>query len=106
MVANEVKSLADQTASATGKIGELTAAIQQEVQKAAHSISTVGDVIHQVNDIQSTITQSVDEQRRATGEISENVQRIAAGAGDDVLRVSIGLEAAEDIMADLDSAFG
>ncbi|HCK17967.1 MAG TPA: methyl-accepting chemotaxis protein, partial [Thalassospira sp.] len=28
-----------------------------------------------------TITQSVDEQRRATGEISENVQRIAAGAG-------------------------
>ncbi|WP_244271081.1 HAMP domain-containing methyl-accepting chemotaxis protein [Thalassospira sp. GB04J01] len=81
VVANEVKSLADQTASATGKIGELTAAIQQEVQKAAHSISTVGDVIHQVNDIQSTITQSVDEQRRATGEISENVQRIAAGAG-------------------------
>ncbi|WP_430475711.1 methyl-accepting chemotaxis protein [Thalassospira lucentensis] len=81
VVANEVKSLADQTASATGQIGDLTAAIQQEVQKAAHSISTVGDVIHQVNDIQSTITQSVDEQRRATSEISENVQRIAEGAG-------------------------
>lgn len=81
VVANEVKSLADQTASATGQIGDLTTAIQQEVQKAAHSISTVGDVIHQVNDIQSTITHSVDEQRRATSEISENVQRIASGAG-------------------------
>lgn len=81
VVANEVKSLADQTANATGQIGELTAAIQQEVRKAAQSISTVGDVIHQVDDIQSTITQSVDEQRRATSEISDNVQRIAAGAG-------------------------
>ncbi|MBX2831760.1 MAG: HAMP domain-containing protein [Rhodospirillales bacterium] len=81
VVANEVKSLADQTANATGQIGDLTTAIQQAVQKAAHSISTVGDVIHQVNDIQSTITQSVDEQRRATSEISENVQRIAEGAG-------------------------
>jgi methyl-accepting chemotaxis protein len=88
VVANEVKSLADQTANATGQIGDLTTAIQQEVQKAAHSISTVGDVIHQVNDIQSTITQSVDEQRRATSEISENVQRIAQGAGsmDEMIR--------------------
>ncbi len=88
VVANEVKSLADQTANATGQIGDLTTAIQQEVQKAAHSISTVGDVIHQVNDIQSTITQSVDEQRRATSEISENVQRIAEGAGsmDEMIR--------------------
>ncbi|MCR9175746.1 MAG: O-acetylhomoserine aminocarboxypropyltransferase [Alphaproteobacteria bacterium] len=32
-------------------------------------------------------------------------QRLAAGAGDDVLRISIGLEAAEDIKADLESAF-
>ena len=31
-------------------------------------------------------------------------QRTAAGAGDDVLRISIGLESPEDIKADLESA--
>ena len=33
-------------------------------------------------------------------------QRQAAGAGDDVIRLSIGLETAEDIIADLDRALG
>jgi O-acetylhomoserine (thiol)-lyase len=33
-------------------------------------------------------------------------QRAAAGAGDDVVRVSIGLEDADDIIADLDQALG
>jgi O-acetylhomoserine (thiol)-lyase len=33
-------------------------------------------------------------------------QRVAAGAGDDVVRVSIGLEDAADIIADLDQALG
>ena len=31
-------------------------------------------------------------------------QRIAAGAGDDVIRISIGLETEADIIADLDEA--
>jgi len=31
-------------------------------------------------------------------------QRVAAGAGDDVIRLSVGLETAEDLIADLDSA--
>ena len=33
-----------------------------------------------------------------------NEQRAAAGAGEDVLRLSIGLESVEDLMADLDRA--
>lgn len=33
-------------------------------------------------------------------------QRIAAGAGDDVMRISVGLETADDIIMDLDQAFG
>ncbi|AUG53182.1 methyl-accepting chemotaxis protein [Thalassospira marina] len=107
VVANEVKSLADQTANATGKIGDLTGAIQTEVKKAARSISTVGDVIHQVNDIQNTITSSVDEQRRATSEISENVQRIAQGAGtmDEMIRfVNGGAQSTGKTAYDLNSA--
>lgn len=31
-------------------------------------------------------------------------QREAAGAGDDVIRLSIGIESVEDLIADLDSA--
>ncbi|MBO6562877.1 MAG: PLP-dependent transferase, partial [Nisaea sp.] len=30
----------------------------------------------------------------------------AAGAGDDVMRISVGLETADDIIADLDQALG
>lgn len=107
VVANEVKSLADQTAHATGKIGDLTSAIQTEVKKAARSISTVGDVIHQVNDIQNTISSSVDEQRRATDEISENVQRIAQGAGtmDEMIRfVNGGAQSTGKTAYDLNTA--
>ena len=107
VVANEVKSLADQTANATSQIGDLTGAIQTEVKKAARSISTVGDVIHQVNDIQNTITSSVDEQRRATSEISENVQRIAQGAGtmDEMIRfVNGGAQSTGKTAYDLNSA--
>ena len=107
VVAEEVKSLADQTANATGKIGDLTGAIQTEVQKAAKSMSTVGDVIHQVNDIQNTITRSVEEQRRATSEISENVQRIAQGAGtmDEMIRfVNSGAQNTGKTAYDLNSA--
>jgi O-acetylhomoserine (thiol)-lyase len=33
-----------------------------------------------------------------------NEQRLAAGAGDDVIRLSIGLETADDIIRDLDEA--
>ena len=33
-------------------------------------------------------------------------QRAAAGAGDDVIRLSIGLESAADIIADIDAALG
>ena len=33
-------------------------------------------------------------------------QRAAAGAGDDVIRLSVGLETAEDLIRDLDQALG
>ena len=36
----------------------------------------------------------------------ESDQRAAAGAGDDVVRLSIGIESVEDIIADLDQALG
>jgi O-acetylhomoserine (thiol)-lyase len=36
----------------------------------------------------------------------ESEQRAAAGAGDDVVRLSIGIESVEDIIADLDQALG
>ena len=36
----------------------------------------------------------------------ESDQRAAAGAGDDVVRLSIGIENVEDIIADLDQALG
>lgn len=81
VVAHEVKSLADQTAAATGKITGLTGAIQDEIERTTGSISAVGAVIRSVSEIQHTISESVDEQRRATGEISVNVQQIAEGAG-------------------------
>jgi len=36
----------------------------------------------------------------------DDTQRAAAGAGNEVMRVSIGIESVEDIIADLDQALG
>jgi methyl-accepting chemotaxis protein len=79
VVASEVKALAEQTAKATGDIGQQISSIQSATQDSVGAIRTIGGTIARLSEISSTIAAAVEEQGAATSEISRNVQNAAAG---------------------------
>ncbi|AWL99357.1 methyl-accepting chemotaxis protein [Bradyrhizobium amphicarpaeae] len=79
VVASEVKALAEQTAKATGDIGQQISSIQVATEDSVGAIKTIGGTIERLSEISSTIAAAVEEQGAATGEISRNVQNAAAG---------------------------
>ncbi|KRQ17183.1 methyl-accepting chemotaxis protein [Bradyrhizobium manausense] len=79
VVASEVKALAEQTAKATGDIGQQISSIQSATEDSVGAIKTIGGTIERLSEISSTIAAAVEQQGSATGEISRNVQSAAAG---------------------------
>jgi methyl-accepting chemotaxis protein len=79
VVASEVKALAEQTAKATGEIGQQISGIQAATQDSVSAISAISDTIEKLSEISSTIAAAVEEQGAATQEISRNVQQAAEG---------------------------
>ncbi|MGE4280007.1 MAG: methyl-accepting chemotaxis protein [Magnetospirillum sp.] len=80
VVAHEVKSLANQTASATGEIGSQISTIQTAMQKAVAAVSKIVSGIGEVDGITTTIASSAEEQSASTSEIARNVTEAASGA--------------------------
>lgn len=81
VVANEVKSLASQTAKATEEISTQVSAMQNATDDAVHAIERIGGTISSVNEITMAIASAVEEQGAATQEIARNVQRAAERTG-------------------------
>ena len=79
VVASEVKALAEQTAKATGEIGQQIAGIQAATQESVGAIKEISGTIEKLSEISSTIAAAVEEQGVATQEISRNVQQAAIG---------------------------
>jgi len=79
VVASEVKALAEQTAKATGEIGQQIAGIQAATQESVGAIKEISGTIEKLSEISSTIASAVEEQGAATQEISRNVQQAAQG---------------------------
>jgi methyl-accepting chemotaxis protein len=79
VVASEVKALAEQTAKATGEIGQQIASIQSATQDSVGAIKEISGTIEKLSEISSTIAAAVEEQGAATQEISRNVQQAAQG---------------------------
>ncbi|ABD88919.1 methyl-accepting chemotaxis protein [Rhodopseudomonas palustris] len=79
VVASEVKALAEQTAKATGEIGQQITGIQAATQESVGAIKEIGDTIGKMSEIASTIASAVEQQGAATQEISRNVQQAAQG---------------------------
>ena len=73
VVADEVKQLAQQTARATGEIGQRIEAIQGDAGGAVSAIGEIAQVIQRINDYQTTIASAVEEQTATTNEMSQNV---------------------------------
>ena len=79
VVASEVKALAEQTAKATGEIGQQISSIQVATQESVSAIKEISATIEKLSEISSTIAAAVEEQGAATQEISGNVQQAAHG---------------------------
>ena len=79
VVASEVKALAEQTAKATGEIGQQITGIQAATNESVNAIKEISGTIERLSEISSTIAAAVEEQGAATQEISRNVQQAAHG---------------------------
>ena len=79
VVASEVKALAEQTAKATGEIGQQVTGIQAATQESVNAIQAISGTIEKLSEISSAIAAAVEEQGAATQEISRNVQQAATG---------------------------
>jgi len=79
VVASEVKALAEQTAKATGEIGQQISGIQSATEDSVNAIREIGGTIEKLSEISSAIAAAVEEQGAATQEISRNVQQAAQG---------------------------
>jgi methyl-accepting chemotaxis protein len=79
VVASEVKALAEQTAKATGEIGQQVAGIQAATEESVGAIREISGTIERLSEISSTIAAAVEEQGATTQEISRNVQQAAQG---------------------------
>ncbi|HEX7919342.1 MAG TPA: methyl-accepting chemotaxis protein [Bradyrhizobium sp.] len=79
VVASEVKALAEQTAKATGEIGQQVSGIQAATEDSVSAIRAIGSTIERLSEISSAIAAAIEEQGAATQEISRNVQQAAQG---------------------------
>ncbi|MBX9595648.1 MAG: PAS domain-containing methyl-accepting chemotaxis protein [Roseomonas sp.] len=88
VVAGEVKSLASQTAQATGSIATQVGQVQAAVHNAAAAIGLIGDAIGRIDQVSTAIAAAIEEQSAVTRDVSSNMQSVASA----VERVSKTLE--------------
>ena len=100
VVANEVKELAKETATATEEISQRIVTIQNNSVSVTESISSVGQIIDQINQHQISVSSAVEEQATATKEISRTVSETARGSREISLNISSVEEAAEKTSID------
>ncbi len=107
VVASEVKSLAQQTAGATGEIGSQVDAIQGNTQQTVSAVAGISDKIRDLTDIATTIASATEQQSAATGEISRNIQEAATGTeqvADNIHKVSDSAGKTRDSAQELETA--
>jgi methyl-accepting chemotaxis protein len=82
VVASEVKSLANQTAQATGDIEGQVGEIQELTLKTVTAIERIGRTIVDMSEIAMAIAAAIEEQAAATQEIARSVNQVAKGTAE------------------------
>ena len=113
VVANEVKDLAQATARATADIKAKIDALLADSSSSVASVESVVEVIHRINDIQTSIAGAVEEQAAttdgivralaeasgATGGISASMATVVGSARDTAGQADVTSRAAEELQA-------
>jgi hypothetical protein len=82
VVANEIKALAKQTASATEDAKVRVASVQSFASTGVGAIEQISGVIGEVTEIVSSIAAAIEEQATVTKDISRNIGEASTGARD------------------------
>ncbi len=82
VVANEIKDLAQQTASATGEIAAKIKGIQDSTDATVTEINEIARINKEVDEIVAIISAAVEEQSATTKEIAENIAQTSGGIGE------------------------
>ncbi len=88
VVAGEVKSLATQTARATGDISTQISAVQSATNSVVTAVQSIIDAIKNVEGISTAIAAAIDEQNATTAEIARNVTQTSIAAQEVAARIS------------------
>lgn len=104
VVANEVKSLAKQTADATAKIAAQIDDVQKSVGNSTHSLSNITSIINELNQINTVIASSVEEQNITTSEIAHSSERMASAANNVQGQITTVVDYAHKITDNADKA--
>jgi methyl-accepting chemotaxis protein len=95
VVANEVKSLAAQTAKATEEIGGQIQQMQTATQASVEAILEITQTIDMLNQSAASIAAAVEEQSSATTEISRSIQEASQSTQQVTRNIDIVRTAAE-----------
>jgi methyl-accepting chemotaxis protein len=87
IVANEVKSLANQTAKATEDITAQVMAVRAASGGATSAMNSICESATSVNEAMVIIASAIEEQGAATAEIARNAEQASAGTAEVSLRI-------------------
>jgi methyl-accepting chemotaxis protein len=88
VVATEVKTLATQTAKATGEIGAKISEIQLTTGQAVASIGAIAEAIDELSMVTNSVAAAMDQQRAATEGFVTNVRGTTAAVSDVAVRMT------------------
>lgn len=96
MVAQEVKTLAGQTAKATDEISNQIASMQLATEKSVVAIKAISQTIERSSGIAGSIPAAVEQQKSATHNIVASVRAAVSGTADVAVNVRQAAEGANE----------
>jgi len=82
VVANEVKELAKQSSEATEGIRQKIEEIQKNTSETTSAIGEISDIISEINNINTSIAHSIEEQSATVNEISHSISGAASASSE------------------------
>jgi len=101
VVATEVKELAKQSSNATELIAKQVEDVQQNTIASINAIKDIANIIQQVNEISTNISDAVDVQYKTTDEIANNLSDINSKATEITTKLKNAANYADEVASNI-----
>jgi methyl-accepting chemotaxis protein len=101
VVANEIKELANQTATATADIGKKLKGIQNSTGIAVTGVEEIAEIINSINEVVLVVRETMESQKGATQEITENISQVSLGIKEINQNVTQTSQASGEVASDM-----